>query len=228
MTVRVVIIDDQGMVRTGFGVLLNAQPDIEVVGEAVNGEEGLRRVAELRPDVVLMDVRMPVMDGLEATRRLLDGRGGGSGGDGGGAPKVLMLTTFDLDDYVYEALRAGASGFLLKDASAAELADAVRIVAAGDALLSPSITRRLIAEFSRLGGPRAPSRKRLEELTERETEVLALVARGLSNGEIAAELVVAEQTVKTHFGRVLMKLGLRDRPQAIVYAYEVGLVRPGD
>ncbi|MFF0524524.1 response regulator [Actinomadura nitritigenes] len=227
MTVRVVIIDDQGMVRTGFGVLLNAQPDIEVVGEAVNGEEGLRRVAELRPDVVLMDVRMPVMDGLEATRRLLDGRGG-SGGDGGGAPKVLMLTTFDLDDYVYEALRAGASGFLLKDASAAELADAVRIVAAGDALLSPSITRRLIAEFSRLGGPRAPSRKRLEELTERETEVLALVARGLSNGEIAAELVVAEQTVKTHFGRVLMKLGLRDRPQAIVYAYEVGLVRPGD
>ncbi|MFB4301995.1 response regulator [Actinomadura sp. NTSP31] len=224
MTVRVVIVDDQGMVRTGFGVLLNAQPDIEVVGEAVNGEEGLRRVAELRPDVVLMDVRMPVMDGLEATRRLL----GGDGGDGGAAPKVLMLTTFDLDDYVYEALRAGASGFLLKDASAAELADAVRIVAAGDALLAPSITRRLIAEFSRLGGPRAPSRKRLEDLTERETEVLGLVARGLSNGEIAAELVVAEQTVKTHFGRVLMKLGLRDRPQAIVYAYEVGLVRPGD
>ncbi|QKG21130.1 response regulator [Actinomadura verrucosospora] len=224
MTVRVVIVDDQGMVRTGFGVLLNAQPDIEVVGEAVNGEEGLRRVAELRPDVVLMDVRMPVMDGLEATRRLLDGHGE----DGGEAPKVLMLTTFDLDDYVYEALRAGASGFLLKDASAGELADAVRIVAAGDALLSPSITRRLIAEFSRLGGPRAPSRKRLEDLTERETEVLGLVARGLSNGEIAAELVVAEQTVKTHFGRVLMKLGLRDRPQAIVYAYEVGLVRPGD
>jgi DNA-binding NarL/FixJ family response regulator len=173
-----------------------------------------------------MDVRMPVMDGLEATRRLLDGTGGGGGEDD--RPKVLMLTTFDLDDYVYEALRAGASGFLLKDASAAELADAVRIVAAGDALLSPSITRRLIAEFSRLGGPRAPSRKRLEELTERETEVLGLVARGLSNGEIAAELVVAEQTVKTHFGRVLMKLGLRDRPQAIVYAYEVGLVRPGD
>ncbi|MGI5327346.1 response regulator transcription factor [Actinomadura nitritigenes] len=225
MTVRVVIVDDQGMVRTGFGVLLNAQPDIEVVGEAVNGAEGLRRVAELRPDVVLMDVRMPVMDGLEATRRLLDGRGADGGDD---PPKVLMLTTFDLDDYVYEALRTGASGFLLKDASAAELADAVRIVAAGDALLSPSITRRLIAEFSRLGGPRAPSRKRLEELTERETEVLALVARGLSNGEIAAELVVAEQTVKTHFGRVLMKLGLRDRPQAIVYAYEVGLVRPGD
>jgi len=221
VTIRVVIVDDQGMVRSGFGVLLNAQPDIEVAGEAVNGEEGLRRVAELRPDVVLMDVRMPVMDGLEATRRLLSGAADD-------APRILMLTTFDLDDYVYEALRAGASGFLLKDASATELADAVRVVAAGDALLSPSITRRLIAEFSRLGGPRAPSRKRLDELTERETEVLALVARGLSNGEIAGRLVVAEQTVKTHFGRILMKLGLRDRPQAIVYAYEVGLVRPGD
>ena len=221
MTIRVVIVDDQGMVRTGFGVLLNAQPDIEVAGEAADGAEGLRRIAELRPDVVLMDVRMPVMDGLEATRRLL-----ADAGDD--APKVLMLTTFDLDDYVYEALRAGASGFLLKDASATELADAVRVVAAGDALLSPSVTRRLIAEFSRLGGPRAPSRKRLEQLTQRETEVLALVARGLSNSEIAGRLVVAEQTVKTHFGRILMKLGLRDRPQAIVYAYEVGLVRPGD
>ncbi|GAA2414129.1 response regulator transcription factor [Actinomadura vinacea] len=225
MTIKVVIVDDQGMVRTGFGVLLNAQPDIEVVGEAVNGEEGLRVVAELAPDVVLMDVRMPVMDGLEATRRLLaDAQGDGDGERTG--PKVLMLTTFDLDDYVYEALRAGASGFLLKDASATELSDAVRVIAAGDALLSPSITRRLIAEFSRLGAPRAPSRKRMEELTERETEVLTLVARGLSNGEIAAELVVAEQTVKTHFGRVLMKLGLRDRPQAIVFAYETGLVRP--
>ncbi|MFA1545749.1 response regulator [Actinomadura chokoriensis] len=202
-------------------VLLNAQPDIEVVGEDVNGEDGVRRVAELRPDVVLMDVRMPVMDGLEATRRLLADAGEE-------APKVLMLTTFDLDDYVYAALRAGASGFLLKDASATELADAMRVVAAGDALLSPSVTRRLIAEFSRLGGPRAPSRKRLDELTERETEVLALVARGLSNGEIAGRLVVAEQTVKTHFGRILMKLGLRDRPQAIVHAFEVGLVRPGD
>ncbi|MEU8804822.1 response regulator transcription factor [Spirillospora sp. NPDC048819] len=223
MTIRVVIVDDQGMVRSGFGVLLNAQPDIEVVGEAVNGEEGLRRVAELRPEVVLMDVRMPVMDGLEATRRILAADDADAG-----APRILMLTTFDLDDYVYEALRAGASGFLLKDASATELADAVRVVAAGDALLSPSITRRLIAEFSRLGGRRAPSRKRLDALTERETEVLALVARGLSNGEIAGELVVAEQTVKTHFGRILMKLGLRDRPQAIVYAYEVGLVRPGD
>lgn len=221
MTVRVVIVDDQGMVRSGFGVLLNAQPDIEVVGEAVNGEEGVRRVAALRPDVVLMDVRMPVMDGLEATRRILSD-------PADDAPKILMLTTFDLDDYVYAALRAGASGFLLKDASATELADAVRVVAAGDALLSPSVTRRLIAEFSRLGGPRAPSPARLDELTGRETEVLALVARGLSNGEIAERLVVAEQTVKTHFGRILMKLELRDRPQAIVYAYEIGLVRPGD
>ncbi|MQY08263.1 response regulator [Actinomadura macrotermitis] len=227
MTIRVVIVDDQGMVRAGFGVLLNAQPGIEVVGEAVNGEEGLRRIAELAPDVVLMDVRMPVMDGLEATRRLLaadDEDGGGVTGP----PKVLMLTTFDLDDYVYAALRAGASGFLLKDASAGELADAVRVVAAGDALLSPSVTRRLIAEFARLGGPRGPSRKRLKELSDRETEVLVLVARGLSNAEIAAELVLAEQTVKTHFSRTLMKLGLRDRPQAIVYAYETGLVRPGD
>ncbi|MEW2356800.1 response regulator transcription factor [Spirillospora sp. NPDC029432] len=227
MTIRVVIVDDQGMVRTGFGVLLNAQPDIEVAGEAVNGEEGLRVIAELRPDVVLMDVRMPVMDGLEATRRLLGGDAAGAPGDPA-RPKVLMLTTFDLDDYVYEALRAGASGFLLKDASATELSDAVRVVAEGNALLSPSITKRLIAEFSRLGAPRAPTRKRLDELTERETEVLTLVARGLSNGEIADELVVAEQTVKTHFGRVLMKLGLRDRPQAIVFAYETGLVRPGD
>ncbi|MDL4775070.1 MULTISPECIES: response regulator [Thermomonosporaceae] len=231
MTIRVVIVDDQGMVRTGFGVLLNAQPDIEVVGEAENGEEGLRRIAELRPDVVLMDVRMPVLNGLDATRRLLSDEGPEPSGpepSGGDRPKVLMLTTFDLDDYVYEALRAGASGFLLKDASAGELADAVRVVAAGDALLAPSITKRLIAEFSRLGAPRAPSRRRLAELTEREAEVLNLVARGLSNGEIAGELVIAEQTVKTHFGRILMKLGLRDRPQAIVYAYEVGLVRPGD
>ncbi|GLZ14216.1 DNA-binding response regulator [Actinomadura sp. NBRC 104425] len=228
MTIRVVIVDDQGMVRTGFGVLLNAQPDIEVVGEAVDGAQALSVVAEQRPDVVLMDVRMPVMDGLEATRRLLKGGRDGPAEPGAAAPKVLMLTTFDLDDYVYEALRAGASGFLLKDASADELAEAVRIIAAGDALLSPSVTRRLIAEFARLGGPRAPSRERLGALTERETEVLALVARGLSNAEIAAELVVAEQTVKTHFGRILTKLGLRDRPQAIVYAYEVGLVRPGD
>jgi DNA-binding NarL/FixJ family response regulator len=220
--IRVLIVDDQSMVREGFSLLLNAQPDIEVVGEAENGEEAVARVASLAPDVVLMDVRMPVLDGLQATRRIL--------ADGGGEerPKVLMLTTFDLDDYVYEALRAGASGFLLKDASARELSDAVRVVAAGDALLSPSVTRRLIAEFARLGAPRGPSRERLAGLTERETEVLALIARGLSNGEIADRLVVAEQTVKTHVGRIFTKLDLRDRPQAIVYAFETGLVRPGE
>jgi DNA-binding NarL/FixJ family response regulator len=218
MTVRVVIADDQGMVRSGFTTLLNSEPDIEVVGEAVNGQEAITRAVQLRPDVILMDVRMPVLDGLQATRQItaMDG-----------APRVLVLTTFDLDDYVYQALRWGASGFLLKDASARELAEAVRVVAAGDALLSPSVTRRLIAEFARMGAPRGPSRKTLQDLTERETEVLALVARGLSNAEIAGRLVVAEQTVKTHVSRVLMKLGLRDRTQAVVLAYETGLVQPG-
>ena len=218
MTVRVLIADDQGMVRSGFTTLLNSEPDIEVVGEAVNGQEAVTQAIQLRPDVILMDVRMPVMDGLQATRQItaMDG-----------APRVLVLTTFDLDDYVYQALRWGASGFLLKDASARELAEAVRVVAAGDALLSPSVTRRLIAEFARMGAPRGPSRKTLQDLTERETEVLALVARGLSNAEIAGRLVVAEQTVKTHVSRVLMKLGLRDRTQAVVLAYETGLVQPG-
>ena len=218
MTVRVVIADDQGMVRSGFTTLLNSEPDIEVIGEAVNGQEAITRAIELRPDVILMDVRMPVLNGLQATRQItaMDG-----------APRVLVLTTFDLDDYVYQALRWGASGFLLKDASARELADAVRVVAAGDALLSPSVTRRLIVEFARMGAPRGPSRKTLQDLTERETEVLALVARGLSNAEIASRLVVAEQTVKTHVSRVLMKLGLRDRTQAVVLAYETGLVQPG-
>ncbi len=223
MTIRVVVADDQGMVRSGFSILLNAQPDIEVVGEAVNGQEAVTRAAELCPDVILMDVRMPVMDGLQATRQIA-----AAAGDGQSAPRVLVLTTFDLDDYVYEALRAGASGFLLKDASAGELAEAVRVVASGDALLAPGVTRRLIAEFARLGAPRAASRKNLEDLTERETEVLALVARGLSNAEIAAHLVVAEQTVKTHVSRILMKLALRDRAQAVVFAYESGLVRPGE
>jgi len=218
VSIRVVIADDQGMVRSGFSVLLNAQPDIEVIAEAVNGEEAIARAAELHPDVILMDVRMPVLDGLQATRVItaMDG-----------APKVLVLTTFDLDDYVYEALRAGASGFLLKDASAGELAEAVRLVAAGDALLSPGVTRRLIAEFARMGAPRSPSREHLKELTDRESEVLALVARGMSNTEIADYLVVAEQTVKTHVSRILMKLGLRDRTQAVVLAYETGLVHPG-
>jgi DNA-binding NarL/FixJ family response regulator len=218
MTIRVVVADDQGMVRSGFSVLLNAQPDIEVVAEAVNGEEAMARAAELHPDVILMDVRMPVLDGLQATRVIT------AMAD---APKVLVLTTFDLDDYVYEALRAGASGFLLKDASARELADAVRLVAAGDALLSPGVTRRLIAEFARMGAPRSPGREQLDGLTERESEVLALVACGMSNAEIAGYLVVAEQTVKTHVSRILMKLGLRDRTQAVVLAYETGLVHPG-
>ncbi|MFB7465081.1 response regulator [Streptomyces sp. NPDC056224] len=216
--IKVMIADDQMMVRQGFTVLLNAQPDIEVVGQAVDGADAVAKVGELGPDVVLMDIRMPGMGGIEATSVIT--------GASGATVKVLVLTTFDLDEYVYEALRAGASGFLLKDASADQLAEAVRVVAAGEALLSPNITKRLITEFSRLGAPRAPSRARIDELTERETEVLSLVAQGLSNAEIAAHLTVAEQTVKTHVGRILVKLGLRDRTQAAVFAYETGLVRP--
>ncbi|MFJ5276731.1 response regulator transcription factor [Streptomyces parvulus] len=216
--IRVLIADDQQMVRQGFTVLLNTQPDIEVIGQAVDGRDAVAKVAEQAPDVVLMDIRMPELGGIEATRMIT-----------GATPEisVLVLTTFDLDEYVYEALRAGASGFLLKDASADQLAEAVRVVAAGDALLAPGITRRLIAEFSRLDDrPRAPLKDRVGELTERETEVLALIAQGLSNAEIARRLVVAEQTVKTHVGRILVKLGLRDRTQAAVFAYESGLVRP--
>ncbi|MEU6290661.1 response regulator [Streptomyces sp. NPDC015237] len=216
--IRVLIADDQQMVRQGFTVLLNTQPDIEVIGQAVDGLDAVAKVAEQAPDVVLMDIRMPELGGIEATRLIT-----------GATPeiKVLVLTTFDLDEYVYEALRAGASGFLLKDASADQLAEAVRVVASGDALLAPGITRRLIAEFSRLDDrPRAPLKARVGELTERETEVLALIAQGLSNAEIAQRLVVAEQTVKTHVGRILVKLGLRDRTQAAVFAYESGLVRP--
>ncbi|MGW6907098.1 response regulator [Streptomyces sp. NPDC054940] len=217
-TIRVLIADDQQMVRQGFSVLLNTKPDIDVIGQAVDGLDAVAQVAELVPDVVLMDIRMPELGGIEATRRITTA-----------TPhiKVLVLTTFDLDEYVYEALRAGASGFLLKDASADQLAEAVRIVAAGDALLAPGITRRLITEFSRLDKrPRAPLKDRVGDLTERETEVLALIAQGLSNAEIAERLVVAEQTVKTHVGRILVKLGLRDRTQAAVFAYESGLVRP--
>ncbi|MGW4821071.1 response regulator [Streptomyces sp. NPDC004227] len=217
-SIRVLIADDQQMVRQGFTVLLNTQPDIEVVGQAVDGLDAVARAAQVSPDVVLMDIRMPELGGIEATRRITTA-----------TPdmKVLVLTTFDLDEYVYEALRAGASGFLLKDASADQLAEAVRVVAAGDALLAPGITRRLIAEFSRLKDtPRAPLKSRIGVLTERETEVLALIAQGLSNAEIARHLVVAEQTVKTHVGRILVKLGLRDRTQAAVFAYESGLVRP--
>ena len=216
--IRVVIADDQQMVRQGFTVLLNTKPDIEVVGQAVDGLDAVAKVAEVVPDVVLMDIRMPELGGIEATRRIT-----------AETPhiRVLVLTTFDLDEYVYEALRAGASGFLLKDASVDQLAEAVRVVAAGDALLAPGITRRLIAQFSRLDDkPRAPLKERVGDLTERETEVLALIAQGLSNAEIAQRLVVAEQTVKTHVGRILVKLGLRDRTQAAVFAYESGLVRP--
>ncbi|MGW4230271.1 response regulator [Streptomyces sp. NPDC004980] len=219
MTIRVLIADDQMMVRQGFTVLLDAEPGIEVVGQAVDGVEAVEKVAELAPDVVLMDIRMPRLGGIDATRSIT--------GAPGSTVRVLVLTTFDLDEYVYEALRAGASGFLLKDASAAELAQAVRVVAAGDALLAPNITKRLIAEFSRVStAPRAPSRDRVGALTERETEVLSLIAQGLSNAEIAGRLVVAEQTVKTHVSRILVKLGLRDRTQAAVFAYESGLVRP--
>jgi DNA-binding NarL/FixJ family response regulator len=228
MTIRVLVADDQAMVREGFSVLLGAQPDIVVVGEAVNGQDAIDKAAELRPDVVLMDVRMPVLNGLEATRLIVGDGAHRSSAAAAGTTNVLVVTTFDLDEYVYQALRAGASGFVLKDASAQALAEAVRVVAAGDALLSPSVTRRLLAEFARLGAPRGPSRERVEQLTERETEVVTLVARGLSNAEIAEHLVVAEQTVKTHVSRILAKLGLRDRTQAAIFAYETGLVHPND
>jgi DNA-binding NarL/FixJ family response regulator len=221
MTIKVLIADDQAMVREGFGALLAAQPDLLVVGDAANGAEAVAAARRLDPDVVLMDVRMPVLDGLAATRQLLGDRAADR-------PRVLILTTFDLDDYVYEALRAGASGFLLKDAPAADLVQAVRVVAGGDALLAPAVTRRLIAEFAARPRPDRPRPTSLAGLTARETEVLRLIARGRSNGEIATDLVVAEQTVKTHVGRILGKLGLRDRAQAVVVAYESGLVAAGE
>jgi DNA-binding NarL/FixJ family response regulator len=223
MTVRLLLADDQAMVRQGFGALLNAQDGMLVVGEATNGQEAVRVCRELRPDVVLMDVRMPVMDGLEATRRLLHPPPGVDY-----RPRVLMLTTFDLDDYVYEALRAGASGFLLKDATADDLVAAVRVVAAGEALLAPTVTRRLIEEFARRPRRDHPRPDQLATLTARELEVTRLIARGLSNAEIADTLVLAEQTVKTHVGRILAKLHLRDRAQVVVTAYESGLITPGD
>jgi DNA-binding NarL/FixJ family response regulator len=220
----VVIVDDQAMVREGFAALLRAQADIEVVATAADGAQAVTVVRDQAPDVVLMDIRMPMMDGLAATRAILDRPAGGH------LPRVVALTTFDLDDYVFEALRVGASGFLLKDAPAADLVNAVRVVASGDALLAPSVTRRLIADFVVRGRRRAEPAQAavLRGLTPRETDVLRLIARGLSNQEIADELVVAEQTVKTHVSRLLAKLGVRDRVQAVVLAYESGLVVPGE
>jgi DNA-binding NarL/FixJ family response regulator len=214
--IRVLLADDQALVRAGFRMILKAESGIEVVGEAADGAEAVGRARELAPDVVLMDVRMPAMDGIEATRRI-------AAGDG--APRVLVLTTFDLDEYVYEALRAGASGFLLKDAPEEQLVSGIRIVADGGSLFAPAVTRRLIERFA--GGPSAQPPPALGELTPRELEVLRLVARGLSNAEIAGTLVVSEHTVKTHVARVLQKLDLRDRVQAVVLAYEAGIVRPG-
>jgi DNA-binding NarL/FixJ family response regulator len=217
--VRVVVADDHQVVRTGYAALLDTQPDFTVIGTACDGAEAVRICRELHPDVILMDVRMPGMDGIEATRQL-------AGLDAAG-PRILILTTFDLDEYVYDALRAGASGFLLKDVTAERLFDAVRIVAAGEALLAPTVTRRLISEFARQRSDReAPRPAALASLTPRELQVLRLIAEGLSNPEIAARLVVTEETVKTHVSRVLSKLGLRDRTQVVVTAYESGLVVP--
>ena len=220
MSVKVLIVDDQSLVRAGFKMILDAEPDIEVVGEAADGLEAVIAARETLPDVILMDVRMPNVDGLEATRRLLDGKQEG--------PRILILTTFDLDEYVYEALRAGASGFLLKDTPPEHLVDAIHVVAGGDALLAPSITRRVIEEFVR----RPPESARkvpagLDELTARELEMLRFIAQGLSNAEIARAAFVSETTVKTHVARILMKLRLRDRVQAVVFAYEHGVVQPG-
>lgn len=217
MTVRVVIADDQSLVRTGFRAILSHEPDIDVVGEAGDGRQAVEQARLHRPDVVLMDVRMPVMDGLEATRVLTAS---------GSRTRVLILTTFDLDEYVYAALRGGASGFLLKDAPADQLLTAIRVIAAGEALIAPSVTRRLIAEFAHRPQP-TDRAAQLEPLTSREREVLGLLARGMSNSEIAAALFLGEATVKTHVARVLSKLGLRDRVQAVVLAYESGLVQPG-
>lgn len=222
MTTSVLIVDDQTMVRESFRAVLSAQPDLTVLGEAGDGAQAVLAVRELRPDVVLMDVRMPVLDGLAATEKIL-----AESRDADGGPRVLMLTTFDIDDYVYRALRCGASGFLLKDAPLADLVNAVRVVASGNALFAPSVTRRLVAEFSR-HNPDRPAPPDLLGLTARELEVLRLVGRGLSNGEIAETLRIVEQTAKTHVSRVFGKLGLRDRAQAVVLAYEAGLVVPGE
>ena len=220
MTVRVVIADDQQLIRTGFRMILAAEPDIEVVGEATNGIEAVARTRELHPDVVLMDIRMPELDGIEATRRILTQNHDPK-------PKVVILTTFDLDEYVYGALQAGASGFLLKDVPAHQLAAGIRTVGADDALLAPSITRRLIEQFA---APRTPANTTpgIDELTPRELEVFQLLASGMTNNEIATELIVGDTTVKTHVARILMKLGVRDRVQAVIHAYETGLITPNN
>ena len=218
MSIRVVVVDDQPIVRSAFQTILDAQPDISVVGDAANGREAVEVCRREIPDVVLMDIRMPDVDGIEATRELL--------GVNGIATRVLILTTFDLDEYVYAALRAGASGFLLKDASRDELVNAVRVIAAGDSMLSPSVTNRLIASFARVA-PGTSDPALLAQLTAREREVLELMARGLSNSEIANDLFVGEATVKSHVAHILQKLGVRDRTQAVIAAYESGLVQPG-
>jgi len=217
VTIRVLIADDQELVRTGFRVIVNAEPDLQVVGEAADGLQTIEAVARLHPDVVLMDIRMPNLNGIEATRRVAAQPR---------PPRVLILTTFDLDEYVYDALRAGASGFMLKDAGADELLHAIRVIAAGDALLAPTITRKLIEDFVRRP-PANPSPAALAELTPRELEVLGLLAGGLSNSAIAAQLILGEATVKTHVARIFSKLGLHDRAQAVVLAYESGLVQAG-
>jgi DNA-binding NarL/FixJ family response regulator len=219
VSIRVLVVDDQALVRAGFGMIINAEPDLEVVGEAGNGREAIDAVRSLTPDLVLMDVRMPLMDGIEATRHLVRGAS---------SAKVVMMTTFDMDEYVYAALEAGASGFLLKDVPPEQLVAGIRAVASGDALLAPSITRRLIEEFVRRPTPPVLQQPAsVGRLTEREREVLQLMAQGLSNAEIAGAFVLSETTVKTHVARVLSKLGLRDRVQAVVFAYETALVQPG-
>ena len=218
MSTRILLVDDERLVRAGFRMILRAEPGVEVVGEAGDGLEAVEQARKLRPDVVLMDIRMPTLDGLEATRRILAGAGT--------RPHIIVLTTFDLDEYVYEALRNGASGFLLKDAPEEQLIAAIRVAADGGSMFAPSVTRRLIEQFARRAGPRRPPPE-LANLTPRELDVIRLVARGLSNHEIAAELVVSEHTAKTHVAHILQKLGLRDRVQAVVLAYETGLVQPG-
>jgi DNA-binding NarL/FixJ family response regulator len=218
--VKVVLVDDQAMVRTGFRMILSAEPGIEVVAEAGDGHEAIEQARRMRPDVVLMDIRMPRKDGIAATREITEALGDQT--------RVLMLTTFDLDEYVYDALRAGASGFLLKDAPPEELVSAIKVIAEGDALLAPSVTRRLISEFAQRGTRPSDADGRLDELTEREVEVLRELAKGATNAEIAETLFVSETTVKTHVSHVLSKLGIRDRVQAVVVAYESGLVQPGD